>query len=902
MRPSQTRRDRQLLGGELVEVVSPRTNTAAVTPAENLLAAISLAEPFSLEIAATSRARWFIVRTATPAMRRHLSEQLAVAYPQADVRPLDLQRHPGLDPAVPGPNEQLAACGLALRAPGYLPLRTFTDLELSGDRAPQADPVLGLMSAIGSVPERWRGLTQLVLRPAPDDWCAGYLRLAVEHPLAGERGERPSLTNILLMAGLLALGCVLFQGYQWYLDADWLRLGLLTGGLPLGGSGAVAGIRHLTRQRIYDMQLVKDKVSRIAYTAEVRQAVFAPMDVEAALVEEQLRRVAAAYRQFNLAAGNGFVARRLRRDRADLRLLEPLGATSVLNMRELAAMWHLPQAQADTVLVERTGPRRFLPVPFALTRGCRIGLSRHQGREIPVFLPDDLLRRHLLLVAKTRRGKSTLLQAVATYVLAWPVAAASERPALVIVDPHRDLVRAVLSRIPPERRSDVVYLDVADQVRPFGLNLLDVGLGWSRDKAVANTLTIFQREFDEYWGPRMEDAFRFALLTLFEANESMFAADSVGGRARQHTVLHVPPLLADPAFRRTVLVGVSDPIVKAWWSGYFDLLDRRLQLEISNPVATKVQRFAGSKAARSIVGQPRSTIDPASWIQSHAVVLIDTAKNEVGENTAALVGGSLLNLIGLAIGDQGLLEPGHRRALTVMVDEMHLMPGADYEAFLAELSKFGASIVLSTQSLARLEVLDRDHVRALKSTIFANIDGLFVFNVSAEDARYLIHELGSGLTEEDLGSLGDYDCYARLQTGGQPLPVFSVHLDPPSAGDHAAAARLAAASAGLYGRDIAAVEADLRSALARIEQCHPRPGNVPGIGTGTLRDGAPSTHAERQRQRTRNRDEKDRSRKDQPAAAQPPLPLDPVVQESPPAPEDAPAGPNEGGEGKERPL
>src|SRR5688572_16894302 len=67
---------------ELVEIVTPRTNAAAFTPAENLFAAVSLPEPFSLEIAATRDARWFLVRTATAAMRAHLEEQLGVAYPQ----------------------------------------------------------------------------------------------------------------------------------------------------------------------------------------------------------------------------------------------------------------------------------------------------------------------------------------------------------------------------------------------------------------------------------------------------------------------------------------------------------------------------------------------------------------------------------------------------------------------------------------------------------------------------------------------------------------------------------------------------------------------------------------------------------------------------------------------------
>src|SRR6266542_3800130 len=172
---------------QLVEIVTPRTNAATLTPAENFFAAVSLPQPFSLEIAATCTARWFVVRTATRAMRRHLEEQLAAAYPQATLRPLDAARIPGMDPARCLPDEQVAARALVLRAPPYLPLRTFRDADLAADaaaHAAQADPIGNLLSAMGSVPQGWRSVSQLVLRPAPDDWANGYQRMALESPLA----------------------------------------------------------------------------------------------------------------------------------------------------------------------------------------------------------------------------------------------------------------------------------------------------------------------------------------------------------------------------------------------------------------------------------------------------------------------------------------------------------------------------------------------------------------------------------------------------------------------------------------------------------------------------------------------------------------------------------------------
>ena len=204
-------------------------------------------------------------------------------------------------------------------------------------------------------------------------------------------------------------------------------------------------------------------------------------------------------------------------------------------------------------------------------------------------------------------------------------------------------------------------------------------------------------------------------------------------------------------------------------------------------------------------------------IAGEPIVIVNTAKGTVGEDTAALIGGTLINLVGLVVGEQASIEPSQRRPVTLLVDEFHSMPGADYEAILAELAKYGANLVLATQSLARLEALDREQQRGLRATVFANLDGLFAFHTSAEDARYLVRELGAELSEQDLVDLGEYQCYAKLSAGGERLPVFSVRLDPPPPSDPALRDQLATASAALYGRDWTAVEGDLRSALARIE-------------------------------------------------------------------------------------
>ena len=102
----------------------------------------------------------------------------------------------------------------------------------------------------------------------------------------------------------------------------------------------------------------------------------------------------------------------------------------------------------------------------------------------------------------------------------------------------------------------------------------------------------------------MEDAFRFATLALFEANEAPCTDEPRGGRGAQHTILDVPALLERPGFRRQMLKKTRDPVIHQWFDGYFEPLERRYQLEIINPVQTKVHKYLGSRVARQIVGQP----------------------------------------------------------------------------------------------------------------------------------------------------------------------------------------------------------------------------------------------------------------------------------------------------------
>ena len=106
----------------------------------------------------------------------------------------------------------------------------------------------------------------------------------------------------------------------------------------------------------------------------------------------------------------------------------------------MAALWHLPGESARVEGLECAGSRR-LPVPEALTVGAPVGQENlADGGVRVVRFPPDAMRRHHLYVARTQMGKSTLMSHVVGNRLL-EKAAGRDDDAVVIVDPHADLVQ-----------------------------------------------------------------------------------------------------------------------------------------------------------------------------------------------------------------------------------------------------------------------------------------------------------------------------------------------------------------------------------------------------------------------------------------------------------------------------
>ncbi|GHO76439.1 hypothetical protein KSD_42100 [Ktedonobacter sp. SOSP1-85] len=484
-----------------------------------------------------------------------------------------------------------------------------------------------------------------------------------------------------------------------------------------------------------------------------------------------------------------------------------------LTGEEVATLWHLPPGDhlSEGTNVEQRQERSLL-APHVLTtgNGWQLGTSTHAGRSVPVRFPPSELLKHKFVIGRTGKGKSTLFHHLA---LAHLSTCLQPDPGLCVIEPHGDLIEDLLGLLPPEREEEVVLLDLHQQGFPPGINPLDATQVASLEEAdliVSHLLTTFKGIWSTAWGPRVENVMRFSLKALFEANRTLVHTDPHQGPAQQYTLLDLTVLLNKQSFRARVLDLVEDVHVLDWWHQYYERLDARMQDEITTPVLTKISAFASAPISRRLLGQPTSTINFSQIVEQGQVLLVNTASGHVGQDVSSLIGASVLGLFSAALSRQLSLPPSERNVFLLLVDEFKNYP-VNYGSILSELRKAGTFLVLATQSLAQLDVVDR----ALRPTVFANSDHLFVFTLAGEDAYLLRHELGHLLSPEDVTNLPDYTCYARWSLKGQRLPFFSLRLDLPPAGNVSVAEHLREQCTLRYGRPVDEADALLDLLNAR---------------------------------------------------------------------------------------
>lgn len=437
--------------------------------------------------------------------------------------------------------------------------------------------------------------------------------------------------------------------------------------------------------------------------------------------------------------------------------------SQILNAQELATLWHPPgyllagiknMAWGKTLLGE---PPENLPVvPDSATDEAKKDINffakaEFKNKETIFGIKTEDRRKHVYIIGKTGVGKSTLIANMAIDDI-------RKDRGVGIIDPHGDLSETILDFIPKRRMSDVVYLEPFDTERPFSLNVLEIKNKQQKDLVASGIVSIFYKLYKDSWGPRLEYILRNVILTLLEAPGA--------------TLVDILALLSNTEYRKKVVRGLTDPVLKDFWEKEYAKMPDRLKAEAISPIQNKVGQFVTSKMIRNIIGRTKSSIDLEQIMNEGKILILNLSQGKLGEDNTALLGAMLITQIQLAAMNRSFMKEADRKDFFLYVDEFQNFATQSFIKILSEARKYRLSLTLANQYI---EQLDEEVTRA----IFGNVGTLMSFVVGARDAYVLTREYAEIYTENDLVSLGKFEAVLKLSIDGMtsaPFPVTTLPL------------------------------------------------------------------------------------------------------------------------------
>jgi len=799
---------RNMGSGWAVEEISggvPRSNgrpqVAVITlPSRNENDAESVADlirgfplPLSLELFARGDRRTFLLRGS----RENLSfaaERLESAYPKLQVEITGTDPVRACFSAVAGVP---MGAWMGLSKPGWLPIKTWESFRDG------SDPVVNLTSSFSGLSENEGVWMQLILagQDSPPWEKEVQKRLKVE----SQRGYLvdESATTVSSPARVRQPQEVNYRAAG-LISAVTMGLGLavmlLLAGLPLlaGILAALLVAGAFVLLRIMDgwgedawdrtdLRLVREKVVDSHALIKGYMRLFAVADrPERSL--SLLRRLTAALHPYSLSGGNSFLAERaceLEGSRLWPTLHSNKRGVPVLwlSPRELAGLWHPPlfanRASMDAV---RVNPIAFrAPSPDDVGGLAPIGDTRLPGgREFPVHLSAQALRRGVTMVGKPGMGKSILME----HMVRISAEEDPERPAVVVVDPHGDLAERLLGVLSPEVVQDrVYYLDVAAKDYIMTYNPLDPTQRGLDPQSIAQIfMDVGQALFGKYWGPRMQIPYKRTILAVALANKKRGRGNLFGPN------LITPFLMADKELWAEFIKqeigddeGLTD-LLSMYYQGQLAHINRHLKQQVIMPVLSKADRFA-EEPANSLYNPPDSDLDLWEVIKNRKILIINTRSGIIGEDMAAFTGALFINAIVKIVMHQIADRVKDRVPITFVVDEMQTIKGVRWDTILGQMRKHGFNLVIGTQSLASIRENMGDNMPGI---ILGGSHTLFSFRVNGEDAEKLAEEEfraeEGGVDPTTLTQLPPYHVWTSMVgPDGKKIPPFSMRVRPPVA-------------------------------------------------------------------------------------------------------------------------
>lgn len=417
----------------------------------------------------------------------------------------------------------------------------------------------------------------------------------------------------------------------------------------------------------------------------------------------------------------------------------------LLSTTELIGLVHLPTKAIASKRLLRADLRTKECPRLVLGNDFVLGLNRHRELEKKMSLSEEQRMRHMYLVGASGTGKSTLLLNLITQDI-------QHGEGLALLDPHGDLVDAVLKRVPKDRMKDVIVFDPSDDEFPIGFNIFHAHTEAEKTLLASDLTKTFQR-LSTSWGDRMNAILGNGIMAMLEHPE--------GG-----TLLTLRRFLTDKAYRTEFLSQITEPEVRYYWEKEYPQLSRGAEA----PVLTRLDTFLRTKTVRNMVAQVKSSIDFSKVMDGKKILLVKLSHGAIGEENSYLLGTLIVTAIHQAALRRQRIEQTERAPFYLYIDEFQNFITPSMESILSGARKYNLGLVLAHQE--RRQLLSKD--TEVANSVLSNPYTRLCFRLGDVDAAALAKGF-SFFDSSDLQNLGIGQAIVRTEQS-----QYDFNLDIPS--------------------------------------------------------------------------------------------------------------------------
>jgi len=319
------------------------------------------------------------------------------------------------------------------------------------------------------------------------------------------------------------------------------------------------------------------------------------------------------------------------------------------------------------------------------------------GRRDVAFGISSADRIHSAIFGMVGSGKSSIIKLLAVQNI-------QRRQGFMVLDPHGELARDVMSMIPDDMQDNVIYVNPASMYRygrTIRINPLEVQREEERYVVVMTFVSSLYNLYKDSWGPRLETVLRNAANALVET--------------KYNTLGNLSRIITDKKSREVIMAAVSSPSVRRFW----DIFEKQYSKEAGSSAYNKIDKILATPAVAAMLDSAQSSVR-IDDIMRHKRMLIVDLSSGASDDIVEFLGSILLQMLYTEAKkrlDMGGGEQARRNPFYVYVDEAHMFSNDTMSEMLRALRKFGVKVTIATQTCNAYSKAFADQITGVCQTI-----------------------------------------------------------------------------------------------------------------------------------------------------------------------------------------